>query len=130
MLMLDKAFKFTGKDLSKLSFMIVMATFLFGLPGLIILLLLQWITSQSYAIESVDKHGISKIGASRLGGAAIFGSALALYLFGVYSGVIEPSPLSTISIVFWLSIFSCVGIGLMDDLKSNLLSPKMRLIVI
>jgi UDP-GlcNAc:undecaprenyl-phosphate GlcNAc-1-phosphate transferase len=130
MLMLDKAFKFTGKDLSKLSFMIVMATFLFGLPGLIMLLLLQWITSQSYAIESVDKHGISKIGASRLGGAAIFGSALALYLFGVSSGVIEPSPLSTISIVFWLSIFSCVGIGLMDDLKSNLLSPKMRLIVI
>ena len=130
MLMLDKAFKFTGKDLSKLSFMIVMATFLFGLPGLIMLLLLQWITSQSYAIESVDKHGISKIGASRLGGAAIFGSALALYLFGVYSGVIEPSPLSTISIVLWLSIFSCVGIGLMDDLKSNLLSPKMRLIVI
>ena len=130
MLMLDKAFKFTGKDLSKLSFMIVMATFLFGMPGLIMLLILQWITSQSYAIESVDKHGISKIGASRLGGAAIFGSALALYLFGVYSGVIEPSPLSAISIALWLSIFSCVGIGLMDDLKSNLLSPRMRLIII
>ena len=128
--MLDKAFKFTGKDLSKLSFMIVMATFLFGLPGLIILLLLQWITSQSYAIESVDKHGISKIGASRLGGAAIFGSALALYLFGVYSGVIEPSPLSTISVIFWLSIFSCMSIGLIDDFKSNLLSPRMRLIII
>ena len=130
MLMLDKVFKFTGKDLTKLSFMIVMATFLFGLPGLMMLLLLQWITSQSYAIESVDKHGISKVGASRLGGAAIFGSALALYLFGGYSGVIEPSLLSTKSIVFWLSILSCMSIGLIDDLKSNLLSPRIRLIII
>tara|TARA_B100000963_G_scaffold134441_1_gene116932 strand:- start:382 stop:1509 length:1128 start_codon:yes stop_codon:yes gene_type:complete len=130
MLMLDNAFKFTGKDLFKLSIMMVMATFLFGLPGLIMLLLLQWITSKSYAIESVDKHGISKVGASRLGGAAIFGSALTLYVFGVYSRVIEPSPLSTISIVFWLSIFSCMSLGLIDDLKSNLLSPKMRLIII
>ncbi len=128
--MLDKAFKFTGRDLTKLSIMMVMATLLFGLPGLLIMLFLQWITSQSYAIESIDKHGISKVGASRLGGAAIFGSALALYLFGAYSGVIEPSPLSTISIAFWLSIFSCACIGLMDDLKSNLLSPKIRLIII
>ena len=128
--MLDKAFKFTGRDLAKLAIMIVMATFLFGLPGLMMLLLLQWITSKSYAIESVDKHGISKVGASRLGGAAIFGSAFALYLFGVYSGIIESSPLSNISMVFWLSIFSCMGIGLIDDLKSNLLSPRTRLIII
>ena len=130
MLMLEKAFKFTGRDLAKLSIMIVMATLLFGLPGLLMMLFLQWITSQSYAIESIDKHGIGKVGASRLGGAAIFGSALGLYLFGAYSGVIEPSPLSTMSIAFWLSIFSCVGIGLIDDLKSNLLSPSMRLIII
>ena len=130
MLMLDKAFKFTGRDLTKLSIMMVMATLLFGLPGLLMMLFLQWITSQSYGIESIDKHGISHVGASRLGGAAIFGSALALYLFGVYSRVIEPSPFSTISIAFWLSIFLCMSIGLIDDLKSNLLSPRMRLIII
>ncbi len=128
MLMLDKSFKFSGRDLTKLSIMMVIATLLFGLPGLLMTLFLQWITSQSYAIESGNKHGISKIGASRLGGAAIFGSALALYLFGVFSGIIELSPLSTVSNVLWLSIFSCMGIGLMDDLKSNLLSPKIRLI--
>ena len=130
MLMLEKAFKFTGKDLTKLSIMMIMATLLFGLPGLLMMLFLQWITSQSYAIESIDKHGISKVGASRLGGAAIFGSASGLYLFGVYSGVIEPSPLSTISSAFWLSIFSCMGIGLMDDVTSNLLSPRVRLIIV
>ena len=128
--MLDKAFKFTGRDLAKLSIIMVIATLLFGLPGLLVMLFLQWITSQSYAIEPVDKHGISRVGASRLGGAAIFVSALALYLFGVYSGIVESSPLSTISIVLWLSIFSCMGIGFMDDLKSNFLSPRMRLIII
>ena len=130
MSMLDKAFRFTGKDLTKLSIMMVMSTLLFGLPGLLMMLFLQWITSQSYAIESVNKHGISKVGASRLGGAAIFGSSLTLYLFGLYSEVIEPSPLSPISIVFWFSIFSCMSIGLIDDLKSNLLSPRTRLIII
>ena len=64
MLMLDKAFKFTGKDLTKLTIMIVMATLLFGLPGLMMMLFFQWITTQSYALESSDKHGISKVGAS------------------------------------------------------------------
>jgi UDP-N-acetylmuramyl pentapeptide phosphotransferase/UDP-N-acetylglucosamine-1-phosphate transferase len=130
MLMLDKAFKFTSKDLIKLSIMMIIATLLFGLPGLLMTLFLQWITSQSYAIESVGKHGISQGGESRLGGAAIFGSAIALYIFGAYSGVIEPSPLSTISSGFWLSIFSCMIIGLIDDFKGNLLSPRIRLVII
>lgn len=130
MLMLDKAFTFTGKDLVKLSIMIVMATLLFGLPGLMITLLLQWITSQSYAVESLDKHGISQISASRLGGAAIFASAFTLYIFGVYSEVIELNGFSRISVILWLSILCSMGIGLVDDLRSNLLSPRMRLMII
>ena len=71
--MAQKAFKFTSKDLTKLSIMLVVATFLFGLPGLLMILFLQWITHQSYALEPADKHGISHTVASRLGGAAIFG---------------------------------------------------------
>ena len=50
MLMLDKAFKFSGRDLTKLTIMIIMATLLFGLPGLMMMLFLQCITSQSYAV--------------------------------------------------------------------------------
>ena len=89
--MLDKAFKFTGKDLTKLTIMIVLATLLFGLPGLMMMLLLQWITYQSYALESSDKHGISQVGASRLGGAAVFGFALVLYSLGSYLSLIHIS---------------------------------------
>ena len=128
MLMFDKAFKFTGKDLTKLTIMIIMATLLFGLPGLMMMLLLQWITHQSYAIESSDKHGISQIGASRLGGAAIFGFALTLYLLGSYYEVLVSDSLPSAPAVGWLAVIGCILIGLADDLKSNLLSPRFRLI--
>ena len=85
--MFDKTFKFSGKDLTKLSTTIIIATVLFGLPGLIMMLVFQWITYQSYTIESPDKHGISQIGASRLGGAAVFGFSLIVYCLGSYSGL-------------------------------------------
>ena len=55
-------------------------------------LLFQWITFQSYAIESEDKHGISRVGASRLGGVTLFDLHRCCIFFGVYSGVIEPEP--------------------------------------
>ena len=86
MLMLEKDFKFTGKDLAKLAIIMILATLLFGLPGLIMMLFLHWITNRSYALESAEKHGISQVDASRLGGASIFVSAFALYVFGAYSG--------------------------------------------
>lgn len=128
--MLERAFKFTGKDLTKLSIMMVIATLLYGLPGLVMMMLFQWITHQSYAIDLTEKHGISNGGASRLGGAAIFGSAFILYMFGVYLGVIELTELSTASSICWLSIFLCMSIGLIDDFRNNLFSPRMRLIII
>ena len=128
MLMLDKAFKFTGKDLTKLTIMIVMATVLYGLPGLMMMLFLQWITYRSYALESADKHGISQVGASRLGGAAVFGFALILYLLGSYSGVLVSGSLTSAPAVGWFAVIGCMLIGLADDLKSNLLSPRFRLL--
>ncbi|MAZ25414.1 MAG: hypothetical protein CMK41_06545 [Porticoccaceae bacterium] len=130
MLMFEKVFKFTTKDLTKLTLMIIIATLLFGLPGLIMMLFLQWITFQSYALESVDKHGISQISASRLGGAAIFLSSLMMYIFGAYSGVIVTTNFSTASIIIWLSAFFCMALGLIDDLINDFLSPRARLISI
>ena len=126
MLMLDKAFKFTGRDLTKLTIMIIMATLLFGLPGLMMMLILQWITYQSYAMEPPDKHGISQVNASRLGGAAIFGFALTLYLLGSYSEVLVSDSLPSAPLVGWFAVIACMLIGLADDLKSNFLSPRCR----
>ncbi|MBT7564148.1 MAG: hypothetical protein HN621_05630 [Porticoccaceae bacterium] len=56
-------FVLTGKDLLKLSAMILLATIFFGLTGLtglVTMIILQWFTRQRYAQDSVDKHGISK----------------------------------------------------------------------
>lgn len=128
--MIEKAFKFSGKDLIKLSIMLVMATLLFGLPGLIIMLLLQWLTSRSYALDSPEKHGISQVSASRLGGAAIFASVFVFYAFGIYLEILELDNFSSESVIIWFSVSCCMIIGLIDDLKSNLLSPKVRLISI
>ena len=128
--MLDKVFNYTGRDLIKLSIMIVVATLLFGLPGLIILIFLQWLTNRSYALESADKHGISKVAASRLGGVAIFGSSFVLYLYGSYVGLIDISKLSMTSLIMWVSVFFCMVLGMIDDFKSDFLSPKVRFICI
>ena len=65
-------FVLTERDLAKLSVMMLLSVILFGLSGLVIMIFLQWITRQSYAQDSIDKHGISRVSASRLGGAAIF----------------------------------------------------------
>ena len=126
--MLDRDFKFTGRDLTKLTIMVVMATLLFGLPGLIMMLILQWITYQSYALESTDKHGISQVSASRLGGASVFGFSLVLYGLGSYSGVMASDSLPTAPAIGWATVIACMMIGLVDDLKSNLLSPRFRLL--
>ncbi len=128
--MLEKTFRLTSKDLVKLSFMIIIATIMFGLPGLIMMLTLQWITRQTYALDSADKHGISQIGASRLGGAAIFGFSAVLYIYGAYTGLISFDNTPSSPLIAWVTVFVCMSLGLIDDLKSNLLSPKVRLICI
>ena len=51
-------FVLTERDLAKLSVMMLLAVVFFGLSGLVIMILLQWITRQSYAQDAVDKHGI------------------------------------------------------------------------
>ena len=128
--MLENDFKFTGKDLIKLSVMMILATLLFGLPGLLMMLFLQWITNQTYALESAEKHGISQIRASRLGGAAIFASSVLLYIFAIITGSVGIDDSTDAPVVAWLAVFICMGIGLVDDLYSNLLSPRIRLVSI
>lgn len=125
--MLNKVFKYTGKDLTKLSIIIIIATLLFGLPGLLMMLIFQWFTQQSYAIEPTNKHGISQSGASRLGGVTVCGISIILYVFGSYSGVINAQNPNAPAIA-WFTFIACMMIGLTDDFKSNFFSPEFRLI--
>jgi UDP-N-acetylmuramyl pentapeptide phosphotransferase/UDP-N-acetylglucosamine-1-phosphate transferase len=121
-------FVLTGKDLVKLSVMLLLATIFFGLTGLVIMLFLQWISRQSYAQESVNKHGISQLSASRMGGVAIIVTTLALLAYGVYSGAFEvgQGPLGVEGFV-WLAVIACMGLGLVEDLNNDYLSARFRL---
>ena len=122
-------FILTEKDLVKLSVIMLLAVIFYGLTGLIIMLCFQWITLQSYAADAADKHGISQVSASRLGGLAIFISWLGLMLAGYYNGYLggkSGGPAGPYWID-WFAVGCCAVLGLAEDLRNNMLSPRFRL---
>ena len=122
-------FVLTEKDLVKLSVIMLLAVIFYGLTGLIIMLCFQWITLQSYAADAADKHGISQVSASRLGGLAIFISWLGLMLAGYYNGYLggkSGGPAGPYWID-WFAVGCCAVLGLAEDLRNNMLSPRFRL---
>jgi len=121
-------FVLTEKDLMRLSAMMLLATIFFGLTGLVIMIILQWFTRQSYAQDSVDKHGISKIGASRLGGLAVILCTVGLLGVGSYTGLVGDLRVPFEAQLFgWLAVLACMALGLIEDLNNGFLSPRYRL---
>ncbi len=127
--MLEKSFKFSAKDFIKLSIMMLLGTTLFGVPGLTVMLLFQLITYREFAIDPIEKHGISKVRASRLGGVAVLGVTLILYIMGSQIGLTVSNSLPSSQIIAFLTVFACMCLGLMDDLRNNRLSPRIRLLL-
>ena len=56
-------FVLSGRELAKLAAMLVIATIAFGLSGLLMILIMQWMTLQSFSADAVDKHGIAEVSA-------------------------------------------------------------------
>ena len=129
-LYMKNLFVFSEKDLVKLSIMTLLGTIFFGLFGLVMMISLQWITRQTYAQDSVDKHGISSVNASRLGGAAIIVFTGVLLAIGAFTGQLENefAPLNN-QLLVWLAALLCWGLGLAEDLDNNSLTPKFRLVM-
>ncbi len=119
------------KDLGKLLFLMLLAALLFGLSGLIGMLVMQWVTRQQYAKEEIAKHGISELRASRLGGAVVIGLALVMLLGHYISGYSfsDIGPLG-IQIWGWTAFLLCFLLGLIEDLYNDVLSPLVRLSLI
>ena len=109
--------------------MLLIATAAFGLSGLVIILMMQWMTLQSYAAESADKHGISEVKASRLGGVAVAIAVLVSMAFLLMSGHRGDNINAPLGIYWplWLGAFGCFLLGLLEDLRNGSLSPKARL---
>jgi UDP-GlcNAc:undecaprenyl-phosphate GlcNAc-1-phosphate transferase len=123
-------FLLTKHELYKLTIMLLIATAAFGIIGLVIILMMQWMTLQSYAAESTDKHGISEVKASRLGGVAVAIAvlvAMAFLLLNGHRGGNSNAPLGMYW-QLWLGAFGCFFLGLLEDLRNGSLSPRARLI--
>ena len=124
------SFILSSRELSKLAVMALLSTAAFGLSGLIMILIMQLMTMQSYATDSVDKHGISEVKASRLGGVAVAIGVLVSMGFLLINGYRGSNTLASLWIFWplWLGMFGCFFLGLLEDLRNNSLSPRDRLL--
>ena len=110
--------------------MLLIATVAFGVGGLVIILIMQWMTLQSYASDAINKHGISEVQGSRLGGVAlVLGVVIAMIIFMLNEDT-SPEVFTQIQTNWpiWLGAAGCFGLGLIEDLRNNSLSPRFRLI--
>jgi len=124
------SFTLTERDLLRLSATLLLSVGLFGVIGLCIVLIMQWLTLQTYASESSTKHGISEVQSSRLGGLGVF---LGVCISITYFAWQEPQGLefiaySGVGVVVWLGIIICSLLGLVEDVRNGSLSPRFRLI--
>jgi UDP-GlcNAc:undecaprenyl-phosphate/decaprenyl-phosphate GlcNAc-1-phosphate transferase len=112
-------------ELRRLLLLILSIGYLFGLAGLAVLICMEWITRGRYAQDSVSKHGIGHESSSRLGGAVIMVAAL----IGITtSQLFQFSALGLDTYLWsWVAIVLCGLLGLVEDFKNNLLSPRFRL---
>lgn len=121
----------SDRELAKLFVMLFLAAFLFGITGLVGMLVMQWVTRQRYAKDEAAKHGISQVSASRLGGVVIIGLALSFLLIRFIGGYEfdDVGPLG-IHLWGWLAFLSTSLLGLIEDIDNDFLSPTLRLIVL
>ena len=121
-------FGLSKRQSSSLIVMVVIATLAWGLVGFVLICLMQLVSMQGFAKESLHKHGIAEIQASRLGGAiTILGGVLLLAIL-TSLGIIGlgEGPLN-IDWFAWIAVIGCVALGLVEDFRNNSLSPRVRL---
>jgi UDP-GlcNAc:undecaprenyl-phosphate GlcNAc-1-phosphate transferase len=118
----------TDRELAKLFVMLLLAALMFGITGLMGMLVMQWVTRQRYAKDEAAKHGISQVNASRLGGVVVIGLSLSFLLSRFLMGY-EFDDIGPLGIQMWgwVAFLSTSLLGLIEDIDNDLLSPALRL---
>jgi len=118
----------TDRELAKLFVMLFLAAIMFGISGLMGMLVMQWVTRQRYAKDETAKHGISQVNASRLGGVVIIVLSLAFLLGRSLMGY-EFNDIGPLGIQMWgwFAFLTTSLLGLVEDIDNDLLSPALRL---
>jgi len=109
--------------------MLIIAFIVWGFVGLFLIGLMQFVSMQGWAKDSVHKHGIAEMQASRLGGAvcilAGFLVVITLELNGADdSGGSGPFGIRRFVVV---AIVGSMVLGLVEDIRNDSLSPRIRL---
>jgi UDP-GlcNAc:undecaprenyl-phosphate GlcNAc-1-phosphate transferase len=111
--------------------MLLLAALMFGITGLMGMLVMQWVTRQRYAKDEAAKHGISQVNASRLGGVVVIGLSLS-FLFSRFLMGYEFDDIGPLGIQMWgwVAFLSTSLLGLIEDIDNDLLSPVLRLMLL
>jgi UDP-GlcNAc:undecaprenyl-phosphate GlcNAc-1-phosphate transferase len=119
----------TSKDAIKLTIMMILSAVIFGLVGILMIVVMQFLTRQSYAQDAVNSHGVSQLGASRLGGVVVLCSVLVLMGVATSGGFfwMGQVPAHTQLVSFFM-VLACALLGLVEDVKNGCLSPQFRLV--
>ena len=122
-------FGLSVKETSKLLLMLIMAFIVWGFVGLFLIGLMQFVSMQGWATDSVHKHGIAEMQASRLGGAVcILGGFLVVIMLKLNgadeSGGSGPFGIRRFVVV---AIMGSMVLGLVEDIRNDSLSPRIRL---
>ena len=89
---------------------------------------MQLVSIQPFAEDSVQKHGIAEMQASRLGGADTVFGGVCLLLMLALSGVRGLGAGSlNIDWYVWIAVIGCMLLGLIEDIRNDSLSPRVRL---
>jgi UDP-GlcNAc:undecaprenyl-phosphate GlcNAc-1-phosphate transferase len=122
-------FGLSVKETSKLLLMLIIAFIVWGFVGLFLIGLMQFVSMQGWATDSVHKHGIAEMQASRLGGAVcILGGFLVVIMLKLNgadeSGGSGPFGIRRFVVV---AIMGSMVLGLVEDIRNDSLSPRIRL---
>ena len=118
-----------NRDFSRLLVVLMLSALIWGLAGISLILLMQFISMQNLGIDPVDKHGPAEVEASRLGGLAlIIGGVIGLLIFSE-SGFNNGSGAGFFGIGWynWIAVLGCAGLGFVEDISNTAIKPQLRL---
>jgi UDP-N-acetylmuramyl pentapeptide phosphotransferase/UDP-N-acetylglucosamine-1-phosphate transferase len=102
-----------------------------GFAGIGLIIFMQILSMQKFAVDAVKKHGVAEVQASRLGGVALVIGSLAGLLIFTSVGYSNSSGVGPFGIDWfnWIAVAGCAILGLNEDLIGDGLHPKLRLLV-
>jgi UDP-GlcNAc:undecaprenyl-phosphate GlcNAc-1-phosphate transferase len=122
-------FGLSVKETSKLLLMLIIAFIVWGFVGLFLIGLMQFVSMQGWATDSVHKHGIAEMQASRLGGAVCILCGFLVVIMLKLNGADESGGSGPFGIRRFVvvAIMGSMVLGLVEDIRNDSLSPRIRL---